>query len=131
MCYYIYGALFGDVDENEYSAIENKYELKIRKGTKHSLKKSVQEVSEQYRVTNWCCDCDSALGGKDSETQEIKMYEAFLNDIKGLNGAKYIYLCKTWAGKTNKKEIQLKLNDINVGNTLAEFNENCLYTFEV
>ncbi len=64
MCYYIYGALYGDVDKDEYQIIKDKYEYKIHCGTKHSVKTSVQEVSDSYRVTDWCCDCDSDLGKK-------------------------------------------------------------------
>ncbi len=95
------------------------------------MKLSVQDNSDSYRVTNWCCDCNSDLGKKDSSAQQIKELEALFNDIKKVKGAGHIYLCKTWVGKRNKKEIKLKLDDIDIKSVLAELNENCLYTFEV
>lgn len=131
MCYYIYGALYGDIDNDEYNAIECKYEYKIHCGTKHSVKTSVQEVSSSYRVTDWCCDCDSALGKKDINAEQVKEFETLFEELKKVNGAKHIYLCKTWNGKRNKTEIKLKLNDIDLKSVFANFKENCLYTFEI
>lgn len=131
MCYYIYGALYGDIDNDEYQAIEDKYEYKIRSGTKHNVKVSVEKSCGDYRVTDWCCDCGSALGKKDPSDEQIKELEALFNDIKKIGGAKHIYLCKTWAGKRNKKEIKLRLDDIDIKSVLAEFDANCLYIFEI
>ena len=131
VCYFVYGALYGDIDENAYKTIENKHEFKIHCGTKHSVKNSVLEVSDDYRITDWCCDCDFALGRKDINAEEIKKLEALFNEIKEIGGAKHIYLCKTWTGKRNKGEIKLRLDDIDIKSVLANFKENCLYTFEV
>ena len=131
MCYFIYGALFGDVDKSEYQQIQEKYEYKFRTGTKHSVKIAVQENSDSYRVTNWCCDCDSALGQQDSGADQIRELCALFNEIKKIKGAKHIYLCKTWLGTRNKKEIKLKLDNIDLKGVLAELSPNCQYTFEV
>lgn len=131
MCYYIYGALFGDIDLNNYQALENNYEMKIRLGTKHDVKMSVQHVDCDYRVTEGCCDCESDLGKGDIDAEEVKQCADLLNDIKNIKGAEYIYLCKTWAGKNNKKEKHMKLGEINIQEVLANFEENCLYIFEV
>lgn len=131
MCYYIYGALYGDVDKDEYQALEHKYAYKLRCGTKHNVKLSVQENSDEYRVTNWCCDCDSSLGKKDPGADQIKELETLFLDIKCIKGAEYIYLCKTWSGRRNKQEITLKLADIDLKKVLAELHENYLYTFEI
>ena len=131
MCYYLYGALHGDIDKDEYRMIEEKYEYKLRNGTKHNVKTCVEGTSDGYRVTDWCCDCDSALGKKDQNAAQVKDIEALFNDIKNIKGAKHIYLCKTWIGKRNKKEIKLRLDDIDIKSVLAELNENCMYIFEV
>lgn len=131
MCYFIYGAVYGNVDQKEYQTIENKYEYKIHCGTKHDVKMSAQEVAADYRVTDWICDCESDLGKKDVTAQQVKEMAALFEEIKNVNGAKHIYLCKTWTGKRNKSEVKLKLNDIDVKSVLANFKENCLYTFEI
>ncbi|MDD5923890.1 MAG: hypothetical protein PUC88_03770 [Clostridia bacterium] len=131
MCYYIYGALCGDVNTNEYQIIKDKYEYKFHCGTKHNVKMSVQENSDSYRVTDWGCDCDSDLGKKDPNAEQVKVFEALFNDIKKLKGAEQIYLCKTWVGKRNKNEIKLKLDDVDIKSVLSELKVNCLYIFKV
>ena len=131
MCYYLYGSLYGEVDENEYKKIEGKYEYKIRNGTKHDVKLAVQDVSDEFRVTDWYCDCDSDIGKMDPEAEQVRQFEALFNDIKNVEGARHIYLCKTWAGKSNKKEIKMNLNDIDIKTVLAGLEKNCLYIFEV
>ncbi len=132
MCYFIYGALFGDIDTNEYENIKVKYNnLHFPLGTKHDLKMCVQEASMPFRVNDGICDCDTELGKGNPASEEIKPYCALFEDIKSLKGAKHIYLCKTWTGKRNKTEVKLKLNEINISETLADIKENCLYTFEI
>ena len=131
MCYYIYGALFGNIDPDEYKSIEDNYEIKFRTGTKHDLKMCVQNENLPFRVNNGICDCNTELGEGNAESEEIKPYSHLFDDIRNLRGAKHIYLCKTWAGKRNKSEVKLKLNEINVSETLANIKENCLYVFEI
>ena len=131
MCYFIYGAVYGNVDQNEYKTIENKYDYKIHCGTKHDVKLAVQEVADTYRVTNCCCDCESDLGKKDVNAEEVTELAAIFEEIKKVDGVKHIYLCKTWAEKRNKSEVKLKLNNIDIKSVLANFKANCLYTFEI
>ena len=131
MCYFIHGALFGKVDEDAYQEIVNKYAYKIRCGTKHSVKMSVLETSQSYRVTKWCCDCDSALGKEDPDAEEIKELAALFRDIQEVEGAKHIYLCRTWAGCRNKRELKLKLDEIDIEHVLAQLDAGCLYTFVI
>ena len=69
MCYFLYGALWGDISESEYVDIKNKYGLKISLGTKHDVKNAViaaaEYVKDDYRITDWICDCDSPVGKHD------------------------------------------------------------------
>jgi len=129
VCYYIYGALSGNL--NDYETVANNYEIKLPVGTKHDVKMAVKQVDFNYRVTNGCCDCESELGKGDAEAEEVKRFERLINDMKSIKGAEHIYLCRTWNGKTNKNEKRLKLDDINIRNVLADFEENCLYVFEI
>lgn len=92
---------------------------------------SAQNIDEKYRVTDWCCDCDSDLGKEDINALTLKEYETLFNEIRNIKGASHIYLCKTWTGKRNKKEIALNLNEINIKNVLANLKSNCLYTFVI
>ena len=131
MCYILYGALYSDIDQNVYSKIADKYEFKFRLGTKHDVKMSVKNQSDQYNVTGWGCDCDSALGMNEINNEELDQYEALFNEIMNLDTDSHIYLCKTWTGKQNKKEIKLKMDEINLRETLATLEVNCLYTFEI
>ena len=126
MCYYIYCALFGNIDPDEYKSIKDNYEIKFRIGTKHDLKMCVQNEDLPFRVNDGICDCDTELGKGNPASEEIKPYCALFEDIKSLKGAKHIYLCKTWTGKRNKTEVKLKLNEINISETLADIKENCL-----
>ena len=129
MCYFIYGSLYGDIDKDKYDAISAKYEYKIRLGTKHAVKMAVKNEAADYRVTNWCCDCDGPICGKNKDNDELLQYEALFNEIKNLKGVKHIYFCKTWAGSINKREITVDLKNTDIRTALAEMNENNLYTF--
>lgn len=129
MCYILYGALHGNINADEYREIENKYEFKFRLGTKHNVKMSAKNTDDKFRVTDWCCDCDSDIGKEDVNAQTLKEYEILFNEIRNIKGAKHIYLSKTWTGKRNKREIELNLNEIDIKNVLANLESDCLYTF--
>ena len=132
MCYFLYGSLYGDVSESEYVAVKNKYGLKISLGTKHDVKNAVKAaeefVQEDYRITDWICDCDSPVGRHDPADPMIIELSNLITELSALPGAKQINICKTWTGKQNKKEIKLKLSDIDLPTFLADFKENTLYS---
>ncbi len=132
MCYFLYGSLYGDVSESEYVDVKNKYGLKISLGTKHDVKSAVKTAAEfvqdNFRVTDWICDCDSPVGKHDSTDPMIIELSSLITELSALPGAKQINICKTWTGKQNKKEIKLKLSDIDLPTFLADFKENTLYS---
>ena len=132
MCYFLYGSLYGDVSESEYIDVKNKYGLKISLGTKHDVKSAVKTAAEfvqdNFRVTDWICDCDSPVGKHDPTDPMIIELSNLITELSALPGAKQINICKTWTGKQNKKEIKLKLSDIDLPMFLADFNENTLYS---
>ena len=101
MCYYLYGSLYGKVSEVEYRETKDKYSYKIALGTKH-----------------------------DPNDPMIVELSALISELSGLSGAKQINICKTWTGKLNKREIKLKLEDIDLHTFLADMQENCLYSIE-
>ena len=75
MCYFLYGSLYGDVSESEYDDVKNKYGLKISLGTKHDIKSAVRAAAEfvqdDFRITDWICDCDSPVGKHYATLQEF------------------------------------------------------------
>ena len=134
MCYFLYGSLYGDVSESEYVDVKNKYGLKISLGTKHDVKKAVKAAAEfvqdDYRITDWICDCDSPVGNHDPSDPIIIELSNLISDLSVLPGAKQINICKTWTGKQNKKEIKVKLNETDLPTFLADLKENTFYSLE-
>ena len=132
MCYFLYGSLYGDVSESEYIDVKNKYGVKISLGTKHDVKSAVKAAAEfvqdDFRITDWICDCDSPVGRHDPTDPMIIELSNLITELSALPGAKQINICKTWTGKQNKKEIKLKLSDIDLPTFLAVFKENTLYS---
>ncbi len=135
MCYYLYGSLYGDVPESEYRVIKDKYSYKISIGTKHDVKNAVKAAAEyvqdDYRITDWICDCASPVGKHDHTDSMIIELSKLISELSVLPGAKQINICKTWTGKQNKREIKLKLKDIDIPMFLADLQENCLYCLEL
>ena len=135
MCYYLYGSLYGDVSELDYRKVQDKYCYRIPLGTKHDVKIAVKAASvyvqDDYRITDWICDCDSPVGKHDPNDPMIIQLSSLITDLSALSGAKQIIMCKTWTGKQNKKEIKQKLEDTDLPAFLADLQENCLYCLDI
>lgn len=135
MCYFLYGALWGDISESEYVDIKNKYGLKISLGTKHDVKNAVKAAAEfvrdDYRVTDWVCDCNSPIGGHDPEDPTVIELSNLITELSALPGAKQINICLTWTGKQNKKEIKLELRETDIPTFLADLKGNTLYCLNI
>ena len=97
MCYFLYGSLYGDVSESEYVDVNNKYGLKISLGTKHDVKSAVKAaaefVQENFRITDWICDCDCPVGRHDPADPMIIELSNLIKDLAALSGAKQINIC--------------------------------------
>ena len=135
MCYFLYGSLYGDVSIAEYESIQEKYDCKISIGTKHDVKKAVKAavdcVQDDYRITDWCCDCDSPIGKHDPNDDMIVELSNLITELSMLPGAKQINICKTWVGKQNKNEFRLNLRDTELPSFLADLEGNTLYCLNV
>lgn len=131
MCFYLYGSLYGDVTKPEYESVQAKYEYKIALGTKHDIKTAVKAscefVQDDFRITDWMCDCDSPVGRHDPNDPMIIELSNMISDFSKLPGFIQINICKTWTGRQNKREIKLKLNEIDLREFLADLQENTLY----
>lgn len=135
MCFFLYGSLYGNVSESEYVDVKNKYGVKISLGTKHDIKNAVKAaeefVQDDYRITDWVCDCDSPVGQHDPTDPTIIELSNLITDLSALPGAKQINICKTWTGQQNKKEIKIKLSDTDLPMFLADLKENILYSLNI
>ena len=139
MCYYLYGSLYGNVSESEYASVKDRYEekygYKIAIGTKRDIKNAVKAAAEcvqdDYRVTDWICDCESPVGNHDSGDPMIIELAHLITDLAALSGAEQINICLTWIGERNKKEITLKLKDVDLPVFLADMQENTLYSLNL
>ena len=135
MCYFLYASLYGDIPASDYQSVQKRYPYKISPGTKHDLKLTVAAaedcVQSDFRCTDWVCDCDSPVGQHDPDDPMIRSLGALISELAALPGAKQIHLCKTWAGRRNKREIRLKLSDTDLPEFLADLQENCLYSLDL
>jgi hypothetical protein len=135
MCFFLHGALNGDVSEAEYESVIGKYEYNLARGTKHDVKIAVKEstmiVKTEFRVTDWMCDCDSPVGKHDSKDPVIVDLSNMISELAALSGAKQINICKTWIGKRNKKEVNVNIKDIEIPVFLADMEENVLYSVNI
>ena len=142
MCYYLYGALLGDVPKEEYDAVSSRHECRLARGTRHDVKNAVKASSEcvvkvaadpteKYRITDYCCDCGSAIGGGDPNAPELQDLRSLIEELSLLPGAKQINLCITWTGKQNKREVQVDLGELDLGDFLANVKGNTLYTINL
>ena len=135
MCFFLHGALNGDVSEAEYESVIGKYEYNLARGTKHDVKIAVKEstmiVKREFRVTDWMCDCDSPVGKHDSKDPVIVDLSNMISELAALSGAKQINICKTWIGKRNKKEVNVNIKDIEIPVFLADMEENVLYSVNI
>ena len=131
MCYFLHGAVNKGINEKDYREVSegNYYHFNI--GTKHDVKTSVLEAPGDFRITSGCCDCDTALGAHDKNHEEITELCALLEDMRLIRDIKCVYLSKNWAGKTNKSEECLHIDDIDLAEFLAEMKENCLYRIDL
>ena len=135
MCYYLYGALFGDIPKEEYDHISSRHECKIARGTRHDVKNAVkaaaERVQDDYRITDNVCDCGSPIGGGDPNAPELQDIRSLIEELALLPGAKQINLCITWTGKQNKREVQVDLSELDLGDFLANVKGNTLYSINL
>lgn len=57
MCYILYGSMNRSVNPDDYERAIKKSEYTFPIGTKHDVKMCIVNNSDEYRVTNWVCDC--------------------------------------------------------------------------
>lgn len=128
MCYFLYGAINEEINKKDYDIITLKHsDYCFLPGTRHDIQMSIEECSGKYRITHACCDCDTPLGQKDHSNNELKKLAGLLTDYKSIRNVKYVYMSKNWTGNINRREITTHIDDIEILDFLANFEEDCLY----
>ena len=128
MCWFVYGAVQGDMDEAAMGSVSERHECRLVCGTRHDVKMAALYVDGAFRVTRNVCDCDSAIGAHDPTADEVRDLAGLMREVGGLPGAKTISCCKTWAGERNKRERRLKLAEVELERFLADLEPGTLYT---
>lgn len=131
MCYFLYGAVNGGINVEQYNKViqDSKYHFNI--GNKQDVNTSVEKCNAMYRITSDCCDCNTPLGQKSENNNALKDFDKLLNKLKSVRGIKHIYLSKNWVYETNEKEETVHIDDIDSLHYLANIEENCLYKIEL
>ena len=108
MCWFLYGAANGDIDEKELDKINSAHRCRLTQGTKHELKTAVLSDNCDYRITAGfrVCDCESEIGTHHTDAVEVIDFAALLNEICALPCAKTVSFCKTWVRSNNFTSIQ-------------------------
>ncbi len=131
MCYFLYGAVNKDVNSYEYDKAIKNSKYRFNYGTSDDLNTCVENCNNTYRITVGCCDCNTAIGKKDVDQEELKDFEELLLNLKNVRGIKHILLSKNWALKTNSKQETVHIDDIDILFFLANIEDNCLYKIEL
>ena len=127
MCYILYGAMDRVADDCEYAQVSANYAYRFRLGSKHDIKMCVANQGEDFRVTDWVCDCEFPVGEKNETAEELQELASLIRSLRSVKEANCLYLCKTWTGKRNKQEHSVQIDEIDLPAFLANMERNCLY----
>ena len=127
MCWFLYGAVNGRIDEDALVDVNARHECHIIKGTRHDLKMAILNDGWDYRLTNNNCDCDSEVGRHDPSAPLVKDLSALLTDVAALSGTDTVSFSHTWANTRNKHEKTMKLSDVDWPQLLADLEPSTLY----
>ena len=112
MCYILYGAVNKEINREDYERVTAKYPYHIRPGTRHDVKMCLLKDDYTYRVTDWVC---------------VKLLAQYIEELKTVPHAKYVYLCKSWNGRRCKSEANVSADSCDLPTYLANAECGCLY----
>lgn len=128
MCWYIYGALQGNVETEALNAVNNRHTCHMVKGTRHALKMALLSGAWDYRITDGHCDCESDIGAHDPNAAEVADMAGLIQECCALDGAKTLSFCRTWVNERNKHEKSFKVSEVDLRQLLADLEPSTLYT---
>ncbi len=130
MCYILYGVVDKDINHDDYEIASKSSPYNFKIGTRHDVKEDISNNSYEYRITDWVCDCEFPVGLKNADSIHLVELAALINKLKEARDSKYIYISKTWAGKRNKSEKNVHIDEIDTVSFLANMELNCLYRID-
>ena len=128
MCWYIYGALHGDVGAEALNAVNSRHDCRMARGTRHALKMALLSDAWDYRVTRCYCDCESEIGEHDHDAAQVTDMAALIEECCALDGAKTLSFCLNLENERNKREQTLKFSEVDLRQWLADLEPSTLYT---
>lgn len=131
MCYFAYSAVNPEINTADYEKLFLHSEYHFRPGTKHDIKMAVAEESGDFRLTDWCCDCDLPLCEGNAQAPELLELAAQLEKIRTVRGIKCVYLCKVWSGDRCKGEETVHIDDLDLPEFLAGMRRKTLYRIDL
>ena len=131
MCYFLYGAINGGLNSEDYNKAFKDCEYHFNVGNINQVNACVENCDDSYRITFNHCDCDTAIGGKHTNKQELEQLKELLLSLKSVRGIKYVLLSKNWWEETNEKQETVHIDDIDILHFLANVEDNCLYKIEL
>ena len=131
MCYMLYGAVNKEILPLDYDKLSAHSRFSIRPGTKQALSESIERDSAEFRLTTRACDCDSPFGAGKADDEELVALSKQILALRGARNAKYVLLCKTWAGTRNKSEERVHIDDVDLPAFLAAAKSDCLYRIDL
>ncbi len=131
MCYFLYGAINSGINKNDYEKIIKDTAYYFPFGDANSVNEGAASCDSSYRITFHHCDCDTAIGQKDTNQRELEELRVLLLRLQGVRGIKYVFISKNWWKESNHKQETVHIQDIDILHFLANMEENCLYKFEL
>ncbi len=131
MCYFAYSAVNPEVNPEDLAKLSRESPYYFQPGTRHDIKMAVAEESGEFRLTDWCCDCDFPLCEGNAQAPEVMELAAELEKLRTVRGIKCVYLCKTWSGDRNKKEVTVHIEDVDLPEFMAGMGTETLYRIDL
>ncbi len=131
MCYFLYGAINGGINTDDYDSIIKNSTYHFNTGNHKNVNACVENHGNNYRITRNYCDCDTPIGNAHKNKTELKEFADLLIELKHVRGIKHIMFSKNWYGDINKEQQTLHVDDIDVLDFLANVKDNCLYKIEL
>lgn len=131
MCYFLYGAVNNGINDDDYKIAIKNSEYIFNCGDINDVNDCVENCGVEYRITTNHCDCDTAIGQKHTNKEELKSLEKLLLNLKKVRGIKYILISKNWVEETNNKQETVHIDDIDILHFFANAEDNCLYKIEL
>lgn len=104
MCYFLYGAINDGINTDDYKKTIRDTEYHFSFGDIRSVNECVASCDSRYRITLDHCDCDTAIGQKQTNKKGLEKLKDLLLDLQNVRGIKYVLMSKNWWKETNNKQ---------------------------